>query len=419
MLSALSRVPASNLYYGWYIVAALSATQIVGWGVLYYAFAVFIHPMEVDLGWSRAEMTGAFSVALLAKALSGFPAAWWMDRYGVRSLMTMGSTIGAGLVFAWSYVDSIVGFYAIFAGIGICSTMVLYEPAFATVTRWFNAKRGEALAFITFAGGLASTVFVPLTNILNSELGWRGALQALAIILAVTTIPLHGLVLRQRQLPEEHQKKPPDDKPSGPPSIGVGVALRRRVFWLITALYSISFLSSAAIRVHLIPFLINNDVSANVAAGAVGGIGLMQVGGRLVIGPLGDRLSGRVLLGGIFGLQAAAMVLLLFVGPATWAIFAFVGAFGAAVGARTLIRPTIIADVFGLLHFARISSVMTLIVTVMSTLAPVGAGILFDNFGSYGPVMVVLTVLALLAAMLAIVVGPQITTPSHRDPNDS
>jgi len=53
------------------LVGVLGVTEAISWGVVYYAFSVFLTPMETDRGWSRGETTGAFSFALV---LSGFVA---------------------------------------------------------------------------------------------------------------------------------------------------------------------------------------------------------------------------------------------------------------------------------------------------------------------------------------------------------
>jgi sugar phosphate permease len=86
---------ASNPRYGWTIVAVFAVTETVSWGVLYYAFAVFQVPMQRDLGWSKAELTGAYSLALATSALAAFPVGRWLDRHSPRSLMTLGSLGGA------------------------------------------------------------------------------------------------------------------------------------------------------------------------------------------------------------------------------------------------------------------------------------------------------------------------------------
>ena len=88
----------------WAIVGALSVTETVSWGVLYYAFAVFLLPMERELGFSAAELTGAFSLALLVSAVVGIGVGRYLDRRSPRGLMTLGSIAGAILVAAWSRV---------------------------------------------------------------------------------------------------------------------------------------------------------------------------------------------------------------------------------------------------------------------------------------------------------------------------
>jgi hypothetical protein len=77
------RVPT----YGWWMVAALAVTSTAGHGVLTYAFAVLLVPMQEALGANRTAVTGAQTVALLAAALAAVPAGRWLDRWGGRGLM--------------------------------------------------------------------------------------------------------------------------------------------------------------------------------------------------------------------------------------------------------------------------------------------------------------------------------------------
>ena len=160
-------------YYGWYIAITLALTETISWGILYYAFSVFLAPMEADLGWSRAELTGGFSLALLVMGAMAFPVGMWIDRHGARLLMTVGSIAATLLVIAWSQVTSLTAFYLIWTGIGVCAATVLYEPAFAVIAQWFRMRRSFALAIITFAAGLASTIFLPLSDALLRGFGWR------------------------------------------------------------------------------------------------------------------------------------------------------------------------------------------------------------------------------------------------------
>src|ERR671925_1375335 len=91
----------NNVYYGWVLVGTLSFTETVSWGILYYAFAVFLIPMQGELGFSTAELTGAYSLALLVSAGAGLAVGRWLDCRSPRGLMTAGSIAGTALVLAW------------------------------------------------------------------------------------------------------------------------------------------------------------------------------------------------------------------------------------------------------------------------------------------------------------------------------
>ena len=77
-----------NLYYGWWIAIALAITETISWGVVYYAYSVIITSLEGEFGWSRAQVTGAFSLALLIAGGMAVPVGYWLDHHGARWLMT-------------------------------------------------------------------------------------------------------------------------------------------------------------------------------------------------------------------------------------------------------------------------------------------------------------------------------------------
>lgn len=390
-----------KLYYGWIITATLALTETISWGIVYYSFSVFITPMQAELGWSIAELTGAYSLALLLMGVMALPVGFWIDRYGARLLMTVGSIAASLLIVAWSQVQSLPALYLIWAGLGVCAAMVLYDPAFAVVAIWFERRRGRAMAYITFAAGLASTIFLPLSDALLRATNWRTAVLALGILLAVTTIPLHALVLRRR--PEDMGLLPdgavrPIEVTRRIP-ITLKTVMRSRTFWLLIVGFSLSNLAAAAIKVHFIPFLIDVGVDASAAAWASGSIGLLQVFGRVIFAPLETRLSSRVITIGVFGLQALGLAVLL-VATSGAAIVIFIVVFGAAYGAKTLTRAVILADLYGSSHYARISSVMALFFTVSSTAAPVGAGLLRDASGSYQMVLWGAVVVSVVATVV-------------------
>src|SRR5579884_224381 len=98
---------ARRIYYGWLLIATLGVTEAISWGVLYYAFGVLLEPMATELGWSRASLAGAFSLAVLLSGVAAVPVGQWLDGHGARGLMTLGSVLGVLLVLAWARVMSI------------------------------------------------------------------------------------------------------------------------------------------------------------------------------------------------------------------------------------------------------------------------------------------------------------------------
>ncbi len=401
----------TRFYYGWYMAVTLAITETISWGIVYYAFTVFLTPMQHDLGWSRSELTGGFSLALLISGGLAFPVGTWIDRHGSRALMTVGSILASLLIVAWSQVTDLRMFYLIWAGLGVCAAAVLYEPAFAVMATWFVRRRSTALAVITFAAGLASTIFIPLSDALLNAFGWRQAILILGIVLAVTTIPLHALMLRRHPddlgLLPDGEIKQHYDVPLQPKGLSLSDALHSRFFWVLVVTFSLASFAAGAVRVHFIPLLIDSGINASTAALASGSIGLMQVMGRLLFAPADARVSGRIKLASIFALQAAAMVVLL-TGASLGAVVIFVVVFGASYGAQTLARASIIAELFGATHYGRISSVMSVFLTVAGTAAPVTAAALYDYFGTYQPVLILTVVLAVIATTIMAWAKPDI-----------
>lgn len=392
-------------YYGWRITLALAITETISWGILYYAFAVFIRPMELDTGWTRTQLTGAFSLALLLRGAMAVPVGIWIDRHGARGLMTGASLLAGALVVLWSQARSLPLFYVTQAGLGLCMAALFYEPAFAVVANWFVRQRTRALALITLVAGFASTIFLPLAALLLERYGWRGAVLLLGVGLLLTTAPLHALVLRRRPAdiglqPDGAQQGERKTK-AAPVAMTAREVLRAGSFWGLTLAFSLAMLAGTAIRVHFVPLLLDRGVAAGVAATVGGLIGATQVLGRLVFAPLTARFSLRVLTAGVFVTQALALLTLLTV-RAVWGIGLFVALFGAAVGAATLARPAMLAENYDPAQFGRLSSVMVIFLTLAGTAAPVGAGALYDHFGSYGPLLWLISgiTLAALPALL-------------------
>lgn len=394
------------------MLLGVSFTEMISWGVLYYAFTVFVKPMQAALGWSTAELTGAFSLALLCSAAAALPVGSLIDRYGTRWLMTAGSCAAALLVLAWAMVKNVTLFYLIWVALGITMATVLYDPAFALVATWFRQKRARALTILTFIAGFASVIFVPLAQWLVQVQGWRLALVSLALILALGTIPLHALLLRRR--PEDMDLAPDGIALSAAVMSSVDLsreqsvlpqaALKGSAFWGMAAGFALTTLAAGALTVHLVPYLIDRGYSASFAASMVGLIGLMSLPGRLVFTMLGERVSRRLVTALLFVLQAISLPVLL-LAPGVGGVFGFVALFGASFGAITPARAALVADHYGSKHYAKINSVLGLFITGARAIAPVGAGLFYDLLGGYSLIFWALAGLSALAAGAILLVG--------------
>jgi len=380
-----------KLYYGWVLVVTLGVTETISWGILYYAFAVYLAPMESEMRWSRGDMTGAFSLGLLLAGLAAIPVGRWLDRHGPRLLMTVGSVAGALLVLAWSGVSNLTQLYLVWAGIGLAMSATLYDPAFATATRWFERKRIRALTLITLMAGFASTIFLPLAEWLIQQQGWRTSLVTLAVILAVGTIPAHALVLRRR--PEDLGFHPDGEPMSSRQAeirhasgLRVGEALRDPAFAWVAVAFWLSTIAVIAVGVHLVPYLIDQGYDSTFAATATGAIGAMQVVARLIVAPFGERASPRLLAAVTLSLVPVSLLVLLLV-PSTLGVIAFVVLFGAARGSNTLTRPALLAHLYGRSQYASIAGVLQFLLSIAQALAPVGAGAAYDALHTYTPVL--------------------------------
>ena len=158
------------------LLAGLSVTETVSWGICYYGFAVLLPPMERDLGWSRATLVGAFTIAVIVSGFAAFPVGRWLDRGSARLLMTSGSVLATIGVLAWSQSNSVLAFYASWLLLGAAMGLVLYEPAQVVLIKQFGLRATRAITTLTLVAGFASTIFQPTIAALQDAIGWREAL---------------------------------------------------------------------------------------------------------------------------------------------------------------------------------------------------------------------------------------------------
>lgn len=398
------------------ILTGLCFTQIIAWGILYYAFPVLSARITEDTGWSTSLTTFAYTAGLIISALLGIPVGKILDRRGPRAVMSFGSVAGAvglGLV-GWSPHYWIFFSGWLLAGAGMAGT--LYPPAFAAVTRWYGPRRVFALTMITLIGGLASTVFAPVTESLAEFLDWRGVYIVLAISLGAVTLPVHVFVLR-RPWPAEYsrtstsrsqaeaeasEQQNPEHRREDSEEIYAQQVMRSPAYLLMTIGLSLGALSMFAAMINLVPMLVDRGVSSSLAAWILGLGGLGQVIGRLFYWLMERRMSVRSRTLWVYGLLAvSAGLLALDITHGIWLVVISMLA-GVGRGISTLLKATAVTDRWGPRAYGRLSGVFNAPVMFAIAVAPFTGAVLADLLGSWEAMYLVMAGIGGLA-MIALI----------------
>ena len=337
------------------LVPALSLTLLLSWGSLYYGFAMLAHPLQQELRWSAPSVMGAYSVALLFWGLCTYHVGKFVDRHGGRLAMTLGSCLCGVLFFALSRTGSLWSFFLIWAGLGVGMALTLYEPAFAVLVETWPHNYRRRLGVLTLAGGLASTVFWPLTHWLVAALGWRGTVLIYAAIHLFVCAPVHALALparRRRSLRVSHESS----LWSTAPGAAFHLAMRSPAFWLLATSFAAFGFVTAAMATHVVPMVESKGMTTAAAVAIASWIGPMQVVGRSVDLLLAGRWSPFATGLITVALIPIAMFALWTASGALALLCASVALYGAGLGLLTIVRATTPVELFwycGLCHHQR------------------------------------------------------------------
>ncbi len=334
------------------MLGILAVTQIVSWGTLYYAFAILAPDMQQEFGWRAEIIFGAFSWSLLVSGLLSTPIGILIDRFGGRVVMGSGSLLcGAGFV-ALGFAQSVVHYFIVWTMLGAGMGMVLYEAAFATINREVLQQTRKGISTVTLVGGLASTVFWPLTLKLNSVLGWRDTWLVYGAIQLLLCAPLHALMATPRH-------KPAISRPaSSVDSHTLNQAVRSAVFWKLAFAFSANSFVFSALSVHLIPMLQQFGHPAVTAVFLAALIGPMQVIGRIGEMVFAQRTLPQTIGKFTFAALPAALLALLLLGRHAWAVALFCMLYGASNGILTIVRGTVPLALFGRGNYGAIAGAM-------------------------------------------------------------
>jgi len=398
-------ITRSRYFYGWNIVAACFASNLLTAGVYWQGFQVFFLPMLAEFGWSRTLFSLAFSFRQVEVGVGAPLVGLLVDRIGARMTIVYSgllTALGMALIgFTWD----IYSFYFFFllASVGASGTSHAVSWIVA-IARWFRRRRGTAVGIAMSGPTLSGLVLLTLENGVSTY-GWRPAIFVTAFLVLVVVVPLAWLVVRDT--PEQMGLHPDGDVPTEGVSaaqhaaagaatesenLTVKQALHTRNFWAIVVVFSCIFFGHSGIQVHQVALMVDDiGIDTGSATLLLGITFLVSVFGRIGAGVVSDFLDLRLVVGGIVAINMAAWAYLTFA-PVTdfWTALPFALLYAVPFGATVSIRPLLMAKLFGPRAMGTIMGLFQMITLSAAILGPVFMGWVFDTTQSYHPSLVVI-----------------------------
>ena len=383
------------------VVTALCLTEIVSYGILYYAFTVLNASIVSDTGWPLVVTTLAFSIGQVIGAVGGIAVGRIIDRHGPRVVMTAGSTLAVPALVLIALAPTSIWFVAAWSLAGVAMSAVFYTPAFSAITHWGGVRALSGLTTVTLVAGFASTVFGPLSAQLDEAIGWRGTFLVLAGVFAVLTIPTHWFGLRGEWIPSPH---PIDaDGPANATAPG-------REFVILAVALSLATLAEYGALVQLVPLLVSRGLDTSQAALVLGVGGAGQVVGRVFYRGLAAATSVVTRTVAILLLVGLTTALFPVVPAHMWLLLIVTVLAGIAVACRSVTRPRAIPDRWGASRIGRRNGLLAAPVMMTAAAAPFVAALILE-WTSPTAVFLLLAVVAGVAAFLVPLTMPHRVQP--------
>ena len=381
------------------MIALTLVMQSISVGILIYSFALFVVPWIDEFGASRRDVMLAVMCSQLATgALSPF-AGRAMDRFALRHLVTIGAaSLVVGLALT-SFARSITAIVIIFStlmpiGIVLCGTLASQT----LITRTFERKRGMAMGLSAMGTSLGGFLFPPVVEWLIASLGWRGAMQVMAVFAVVAIVPLTWLILPGTAHQQTRPSVPSVTGAAAPAPTWTGRdVLRSPMFWIPVLAFIPLNAGFGAVQFNLGAIAQDLGYGPSSAAILISITSLAMIVGKLVFGTLGDRVDHRYLYWGAATLLTCALLAFQY-SPTYDRMLAGLIVLGLAAGASLPLMGVIYASRFGTAAFGRVMG-LAQSVFMLGAVGPLFAGWVFDTTGSYDPAFMTLVVLVIPVAI--------------------
>jgi sugar phosphate permease len=410
-----------KVFFGWRTVLAGSLLSAWGIGFQVHGFSALFKPIASEFGFSRAATSVAPSIATLGGGIEAPLVGGFVDRFGPKLLIIIGMFIaGLGLILM-NFINSLWAFYVVWGVIlGTGISIGLQIPIDKAISNWFVKKRGIALSIRWLFTGLAGLV-LSLVAWLVSTQGWRMTCVIGGLGIWFVGLPLAWMLVKPRR-PEYYGLLPDgvtteaelDETENRMIERGVDYAaeveeleftlrqaLKTPAYWLLITAVSVRMVGFSAILTHGVPFLTDMGFESVKAASLLGIIILFSTPSRLIGGFLMDRIRTRYirfLMAGAFMLQAIGITVFL-LNQTVAMIYVFLILFWLGVGIALPLESGIRGRYFGRKAFGSIGGTSMIFTTPIGVLAPIYAGWVYDNTGSYIPAFTLFAILFGISAV--------------------
>jgi len=369
----------------------LSLAQLISWGTLFYTFSLLLEHFEDDLSLSRVDAALAFSLALLVEGVLSIAVGRMIDAGRARAVMCTGSALAAASFVALAFVQNQWQLYAVWTALGAAMSGVLYQPAFSVLIRRYPEDFRRAIITLTFLGGLASTVFIPLGAWLISAFGWRGAVIALGALHFAICLPIHAYWLRGEPPAKAHHE--------GLPTKKLVEYTHHFSFWGLAAFFVLFSGITTAMGGHLVSILRERNLPEAWVIAIPASIGILQVAGRLVLFFTEKHINIHKANRWIPTLLPAALFVLALGLQSPWGAIFFALLYGMANGMITIVKATAMATYVSRERAASLNGLLGFPTAIARAAAP---SLLAGLWAASGNYLMGLAILSALAAFAVI-----------------
>ncbi len=398
----------SESFYGYIVVAAAFAIVVIGVGGS-NSFGVFLKPLLVEFGWTRATTAGAFSLAALVSGSVCIGIGRLTDRFGPRLPLTVSGLfwgLGYLLMSQINAIWQLYLFYGVIMGIGYSG---FFTPLLSTIAKWFAKKRGTMTGIVLSGIGVGSLIMPPLTAWLISNYGWRHASTVLGITSLIIIVSAAQFLRRdpqsKGQLPDGETAVKQQSSNLGVTGFSLQEAMCTRQLWLLGLTMVCLAISLKAIQVHIVIHTTGLGIPIASAVTVLAIAGGVNIAGMFVIGTTADRIGNKQALIIALGVLLASLVWLQFA-KELWMLYLFAVIFGFVWGGAFVPISPMVAELYGMRAHGVLFGFINLNFAVGSTIGPVLLGYIFDITGSYQLGLLLLSIVSLICLTLALLLQP-------------